>query len=126
MKITPADRKAINAYARTVCLNGFSHTEASYRGCTADHPDHDDDHLNLAFFTPECRHDLVDFVWLRDLKEVEDHPSGRVEIDFYVYSRHELETNITAEWQDGKLVRVYDPTGTVIIKRVPGDGSTWL
>lgn len=45
-------------------------------------------------------------------------PGGRAIVDFYVSSvgdRGELETNVTAHWRDGKLVKI---TGT-------GDGVMW-
>lgn len=61
--------------------------------------------------------DHCDWSWFRR-KGFHLTPDGRGIVDFYVYSLGyygQLETNVTAYWQDGQLVAVY---GT-------GDGCMW-
>lgn len=123
MRITTAMRKAINQKAReTMRFGPFGHVEVRINFCTnADHAEHqtfDYRYYNQVFYDIKaCEPDLDDLRWLRDLKEVEDHPSGRVELDLYVYSRpsftgsyrhyvmsdSELDHNLLAVFQDGEL-----------------------
>lgn len=72
-------------------------------------------HMNICFVSddPEFRDtDLFDnaFEWRDFTRGFEMTEDGRAIIDFYVYSHPgenpELETNVTAYWEGGKLIRV--------------------
>ncbi len=128
MRITPADRKVINDYARSVRgLAIFSHCESAFRYL----PDvtegpASEQWLNLAYFgitTPEIgRTDLADFgPRLADLQNVEDHPSGLAIVDFYVYGRdrvgaeQQLDTNVQALWRNGRLEALHSTGEPVLV-----------
>jgi hypothetical protein len=126
VKIRPEHRKAINQKAReTMSFGPFGHVEVRINYCYhRGEPGHEAhrgreyEFYNQAFYDESCEPDLADLTWLRDLKAVEDHPSGLVELDLYVYSRDQrdfkgwlvsegqLDHNMLAVFQDGRLIEV--------------------
>lgn len=134
MRITRAQKKAINEYARRTSSGIFAYCEADTRigketgecddGCTYK------SHLNLAFFGKRSLTDdgsaingtdLDDFVSvLGRLNEVEDHPSGITIVDFYVYTRERvggdtsLDSDVQALWEHGKLVACHTSGGPTV------------
>jgi hypothetical protein len=113
MRLTPAHRKQINAAARWTC--NLHHCEV---GAKVDqYTKHGEWKFNTLFLTDPDSEDLGDIYWLRDVKEIEDHPSGRAELDVYVYARtrwgdQELHTNIAVEFVGTEIVAIYEPMGT--------------
>ena len=120
MRITNEHRKAINARAREICgERTLAHVEVALRYGQCGHPEHDH-FTNLRNFEL-CTSDLSDLTRLGQTTSVEDHPSGIVILDLFVYTRNyygrggpgrfpeweaELFTNLTAYFANGALVEV--------------------
>jgi hypothetical protein len=127
MKITANQRKAINAFARRQCSGIFAYCEATSR-VSLDENASSGWELNLAEFARDLETclentDLADFEGiLGKLRDDIEPVDGRVIIDMYVYSRNrvgddvQLDSDVQAMWQDGKLVAL----------KTSGKPTVWL
>ena len=116
MKMTAEHKKQINAAARKA-LGGapLHHVEVAWRCCRCPgHPHGRRDEVNLVLLGDCPDHDLADLGRLAEVREIVDGPEGRVRLDLYVYERAyqgrysepALYTNLTAVFQDGRLLNV--------------------
>jgi len=98
----------------TICIGSRYNTEKEGGSDTP--------HLNVAFVTDHPDWDDTDlwdnaYTWRDFTRGIELTPDGRGIFDFWVYStgsHGQLETNVQAYVEDGRLVRV-DGTGTGVL-----------